>query len=286
LDLKRLRFGCISYRITQYDYKVKRENEGGPMVIVYLSKREIRVLGLLLGLGCLVGMIVYQYQTVMVQSWLGRITVAVDPGHGGVDGGAQDCQGNLEKDINLAIGLAVEKQLRQSGLTVVMTRRTDTDLAPFHSGQSGRHRRDLNRRIEIARQNRCQCLVSIHCDASEATRKKGAFVFYNWRSSLSRNLAEAIQHELNQVQARPGKIAPGKYLVIRQEGLPGVLVEVGYLSNQEERQLLQNRSYQAKIGLAITRGILGFIKRQPAPRRQFKVIQSLWQEFSNLWIRY
>jgi N-acetylmuramoyl-L-alanine amidase len=256
------------------------------MVIVYLSKSEIRILGLLLGGGCLVGMLVYQYQSVLVQGRLRQLTVVIDPGHGGVDGGAQDCQGNMEKDLNLLIGLTVANQLRQSGLNVVMTRRTDTDLAPFRSGQKGRHRRDLNRRIEIARQNRCHFFVSIHCDASEVPQKQGAFVFYNWRSPRSKGLADAIQHELNQIQARPGKSAPGKYLVIRQDGITGVIVEVGYLSNPEERRLLQNSRYQADLSLAIARGILRYIKHQPVPGAQNRVIQSLWRDLSTLWLKY
>jgi N-acetylmuramoyl-L-alanine amidase len=256
------------------------------MVIIFLSQSEIRFLGILLGVGCLVGMIGYQYQTTRVQGWLGQLTVALDPGHGGVDGGAGDNQGNLEKNINLAIGLEVEKQLRQSGLAVVMTRRTDTDLAPFRSGQGGRHRRDLLRRIEIARRRRCLFFVSIHCDSSVESRKNGAFVFYNWRSSPSKGLADAIQQELNQIQSKPGKSAPGKYLVIRQNGLTGVLVEVGYLSHPEERQELQNPQYQARMGLAIARGILGFVNNQQNCWRQLKVIQSLWQGFRHPWLRY
>jgi N-acetylmuramoyl-L-alanine amidase len=256
------------------------------MVIVFLSKSELRFLGILLGVGCLVGMIGYQCRAMLVQGWLGQLTVVLDPGHGGVDGGACDSQGNLEKDINLLIGLEVEKQLQQSGLAVVMTRRTDTDLASFHSGHRGRHRRDLIRRIEIARQHRCLCFVSIHCDSSTAARRKGAFVFYNWRSPQSKGLADAIQQELNQIQSHPGKNAPGKYLVIRQNGLIGALVEVGYLSNPEERLLLQNCRYQAKIGLAIARGILGYVKNQQINRKQFKVIQAVWKEFTNFWIKY
>jgi N-acetylmuramoyl-L-alanine amidase len=141
-----------------------------------------------------------------------------------------------------------------------MTRETDTDLAPFRSGKGGRHRRDLLRRIEIARQNKALFLVSIHCDSSTATRKQGAFVFFNWRSTDSKGLAAAIQNEINQVQSKPGRIAPGKYLVIRHNGVTGVLVEVGYLSNREEAVRLQSRSYRERLGLAVSRGILNYCR--------------------------
>jgi N-acetylmuramoyl-L-alanine amidase len=256
------------------------------MVIVFLSKNELRFLGFLLAIGCLIGMIAYQWRTTIVQGLVRQLTVVIDPGHGGVDGGAQDCHGNLEKDINLAIGRHVAAQLRQSGLGVVLTRQTDTDLAPFCSGHKGRHRRDLLRRIKIARRHRCPFLVSIHCDASTESHKTGAFVFYNWRSSQSKKLADAIQRELNQVQKQSGKIAPGKYFVIRQEGITGVLVEVGYLTNPREGRMLQDPGYQAAMGLAIAKGIMSFVKVSPPNWNQFKVMQTIWKKFTNQWIKY
>jgi N-acetylmuramoyl-L-alanine amidase len=256
------------------------------MVIILLSRREIRWLGIILGVGCLIGTVIYRYRPFLTQGRLGRLTVALDPGHGGIDGGAGDSWGNLEKDINLAIGLEIEKQLCQSGLSVVLTRRTDTDLDPFCSGRPGRHRRDLLRRIAIARSRRCLFLVSIHCDSSTESRKSGAFVFYNWRSSRSKRLADAIQQELNQIQARPGRSAPGKYLVIRQDGLPGVLVEAGYLSNPKEAQLLQNPRYRTEIALAISRGILRYLRADEADRDCLSTFNSVWQEFKKIWINY
>jgi N-acetylmuramoyl-L-alanine amidase len=273
----------ITHGFTQYDLDDQAKIRGKTMVIILLSRREIRWLGVFLGLGLLVGTLIAQYRPFLTQGRLGRITVALDPGHGGVDGGTGDGWGNLEKDINLAIGLEIEKQLRQSGLSVVLTRRTDTDLAHFSSGCQGRHRRDLLRRIAIARRHRCLFLVSVHCDSSTESRKSGAFVFYNWRSSRSKGLADAIQQELNQIQAKPGRSAPGKYLIIRQEGLTGVLVEMGYLSNQEEARLLQDLRYRRKLALAISRGILRYIRVDQADWDRTSTANSVWQEFKKLW---
>jgi N-acetylmuramoyl-L-alanine amidase len=230
------------------------------MLIIVLGRKQFQFRLALLGLVCLFAAGFYYSRHQRVLGRLSRLTVVIDPGHGGVDGGAGDNRGNLEKEVNLQIGLRIRQQLRQSGLNVIMTRETDSDLAPFRLGQGGRHRRDLLRRIEIARQNKALFFVSIHCDSTTATRKRGAFVFFNWRSVLSRGLAAAIQTEINQVQQKPGKIAPGKYLVIRQNGVTGVLVEVGYLSNQEEAVLLHNKNYQENLGLSISRGILKFCR--------------------------
>lgn len=230
------------------------------MVIVFLSKSEVRYFLFIMGLCYLAATVTFLFQNYQVQGKLSRLTVVIDPGHGGVDGGAQDKQGNLEKNINLQIGLKVAQHLRESGLKAVMTRDTDTDLAPFRSGKSGRHRRDLLRRIELALKLKSLFFVSIHCDSSVATQKQGAFVFFNWHSAASKGLAVTIMDEINLIQARPGKIVPGKYLVIRQPGVIGVLVEVGYLSNPAEAALLRSESYQTEMGLAIARGILKYTR--------------------------
>jgi N-acetylmuramoyl-L-alanine amidase len=230
------------------------------MLIIVLGRKKLRTCLTVLGLFLLFAAGFFYSCQWSVMGRLSRLTVIIDPGHGGVDGGAGNSRGNLEKEINLQIGLRIRQQLRQSGVNVIMTRETDTDLAPFRTGQGGRHRRDLLRRIEIARQNKAHFFVSIHCDSSTATRKQGAFVFFNWLSPVSKALAAAIQTEINQVQPKPGKIAPGKYLVIRQTGVTGVLVEVGYLSNREEAFLLHNQSYQERLGLSIARGILKFCR--------------------------
>lgn len=231
-------------------------------MVIILSKPMVRLILFITAVVC-VGMscLGWYFQSHRTQGSLSRLTLLIDPGHGGVDGGTQDSYGNLEKNINLAIGLKVKEQLKASGLQIVMTREKDTDLAPFRSGQWGRHRRDLMARIEKARSNHCLFLVSIHCDASVETKRRGAFVFYNYLSSESKELALAIQEELNVLQQRPFKAAPGKYLIIREPGVTGVLIEVGFLSNPEEAALLQQEEYQSKLALAISRGILHYCRR-------------------------
>lgn len=237
-------------------------------MIIVIRRSKIRLALLILAI---VG-VIFSYSSLFWEHQkshgrLSKITLLIDPGHGGVDGGTHDAQGNLEKDINLAFALKIREQLRQSGITMIMTREQDTDLAPFRSGRTGRHRRDLLARIEKARENKCLFLISVHCDASVDQRRRGAFVFYNYRSPVSKELAVSIQDEINRITqpAKPGKAAPGKYLVIRQSGVTGVLVEVGFLSNHEEAQRLQDSVYQDKLSLAISTGILKYLQRYSPP---------------------
>jgi N-acetylmuramoyl-L-alanine amidase len=193
-----------------------------------------------------------------VQSSLSELRVLIDPGHGGVDGGAKDSQGNLEKQINLKIALYLRDHLRQSGLHVVLTRETDIDLAPFSLLERGRHRRDLLARIHKARDNKCLLLISIHCDWSKDPHQQGAKVFYHIQSSTGRRLAEVIQRELNTLQQISNRASSGEFFIIKQQGVNGVIVEVGMLSNFNEAKMLQNQNYQEQLALAIAKGILEF----------------------------
>lgn len=232
------------------------------MLIVCIIKQKVFhclvSLGILFGF---TGLIFLLFQVTKTQGILGRLTVVIDPGHGGVDGGTADYQGNLEKNINLKIALKIREQLRQSGLRVVMTRDRDADLAPFLAGRKGRHRRDLMGRINKALAARGLVLVSIHCDYSVDPKKQGAVVFYNYYSEASKEISGLIQEELNLVQDKAGKIAPGKYLIIRQKAITGVLVEVGFLSNQVDAGKLQTDQYQEQLAVAISKGILRYCRK-------------------------
>lgn len=184
-----------------------------------------------------------------------RPVVVIDPGHGGVDGGTRDQWGTLEKEINLAVALRVRDHLRTCGVNAVLTRTTDTDLSPFVPGKTGRHRRDLTARIQKARKAGALSFVSIHCDWSEDKKRRGAVVFYNPRLNAGKELALLIQEELNKVQARPQKTAPGNFFILNQSGLTAVLVEAGFLSHPEEARLLGTPAYQDRLARAIANGI-------------------------------
>lgn len=231
------------------------------MQVIFLGQRTIhRLWGLLgLALGILILMIgLTHYREAFTR--IGELTVVIDPGHGGVDSGTQDHLGNLEKDYNLKFGLELDEVLRQSGLRTILTRDRDIPLEPF-TGRPGRHRRDLLARLQKAKESRSLFLVSLHCDWSKDRSEAGATVFYNHHFQSSQELALIVQEELNRVQSRPRKAAPGKYLIIREPGISGVLVEVGFLSNPEEAGRLLNAEYRRRLVQAMVTGILKYSRR-------------------------
>jgi len=236
------------------------------MIIIFHCSKIRRAM--IIGLGIiliLAGLTASLFQNLRIQGRLSRLTLLIDPGHGGVDGGAQDARGNLEKNINLAIGLKIREQLRESGINIIITRESDMELAPFLAGRTGRHRRDLNSRITKAKENNCLFLVSIHCDSSSDERRYGTYTFYNYLSNESKELALSIQTELNRLSRKSRKAAPGKYLVIREKGVTGVLIEVGFLSNHQEANRLQDDDYRNRLALAIAGGILKYCRNYALP---------------------
>lgn len=193
-------------------------------------------------------------------SWAVGHVVVIDPGHGGIDGGANLlAEGILEKDLNLAIALNVQKSLRKKGFAVVMTREHDQDFGG--KLQPGRHRRDLQKRIEIARKSGGEILVSIHVDAADSLEKKGPFVLYQPGQPQSRVLAGYIQESLKKTQPWSARNpSPGRYYLLQNAGMTAVIVETGYLTNPAEKELLKDTNYQCKLADAISDGIEAYFK--------------------------
>lgn len=186
------------------------------------------------------------------------VTVMVDPGHGGVDGGCSG--GNIqEKEINLWMGLEITECLKQSGVKTGITRTGDYALEPF--GRPGRHRRDLLYRVQWINQSHAKAYISIHCDWSHDKSRQGSAVFYCYRSESSKKLAEAIQKEVNALLNFDQKAEPGNYLILKAPAAPGALVEVGFLSNPNDRQRLMDPEYRSKLAITIARGVINFLSQ-------------------------
>ena len=182
--------------------------------------------------------------------------IVIDAGHGGQDPGAQ-YGGVNEKDINLDIALQLYKTLSSKGYKVLLTRDTDEDffLRGFVKGRLAK-RAELNHRISIAKSNNADIFVSIHTNSFPQTSTYGMETFYRINSSPGKSLAEHIQSQLDNLQKDHKRIAKtGDYYLINQTKMPSVIVEVGFISNSRERNMLGKDSYKDSISNAIASGI-------------------------------
>jgi len=187
--------------------------------------------------------------------------IAIDAGHGGVDGGAKSESGLEEKEVTLKLALQVRDYLQQAGALVVMTREHDEDLAsPGTRGFSRRKTEDLINRAKLVTKEQADLLITIHLNSVPSSRWRGAQTFYYPGREQSQRLATFIQEEirlnLNNTN-RKANTAQTLYL-LKVLPIPTALVEVGFLSNPEEAQLLGNEIYQNKLAASIYRGILRF----------------------------
>ena len=195
-------------------------------------------------------------------------TVVVDAGHGGEDGGATGVHGELEKDINLAIALELQRLLEQHQFEVVMVRDWDTDLSDQNLPTiAQRKRSDLQRRLRLAEESGDCVLLSIHQNFFTENQYSGAQVFYSANDPRGAALAEAIRasivETLQPENTRQNKVGEGVYL-LEQCQVPAVLVECGFLSNPEEAAALADPDYQKQMAQAIYNGLVRYLKETPA----------------------
>lgn len=183
--------------------------------------------------------------------------VCIDPGHGGYDPGAVGPGGTREKDITLAIALLVGKLLQSAGIQVAYTR--TGDAVPWPSDLS----QDLAARTKIANLTKANAFLSVHANSGAATAL-GMEIYTTRGQGPADPIAESIVKAWSQVF--PGgairkDLTDGdsdkeaNYYVLANSKMPAVLVEVGFLSNPREEQVLKTVDFQAKAALAIAQGV-------------------------------
>lgn len=188
---------------------------------------------------------------------LGKV-IYLDAGHGGVDSGAT-YKNIKEKDINLEICLKLEEELTKKGAIVYQTRYDDYDLSVPNT--INRKRSDLSRRSNIINRANPDLFISIHLNAEGTGIWRGPQVFYNDNNEENEVIAKLFQKELNKSLKgnREYKKDNSLYLQKRVK-VPGVLIEVGFLSNSNDRYLLKSDDYQNKVARIITNGIIYYFK--------------------------
>ena len=192
-------------------------------------------------------------------------TILIDPGHGGYDGGAKARDSGVwEKVINLDVALQVEKSLAAQGASIIMTRREDADLCTEDRPAAlTKKRQDMLARVEMAVSAKVDMVLSIHMNEYRARGESGPQVFYRQGSDAGRLLAGCMQEALiEHLQPRKKRAAMAGDYFILQLDVPSVLVECGFISNPDEERLLLSDDYQARLGEAVTAGVMDYVALQ------------------------
>ncbi|WP_108461307.1 N-acetylmuramoyl-L-alanine amidase [Devosia naphthalenivorans] len=214
--------------------------------------------------------------------------VVLDPGHGGIDSGAETAKGIKEKDIVLAFTLRLQELLVDSGrFDVALTRDDDTFLR-------------LEERVALARANKADIFISIHADSFQQPQIRGASVYTRDENATdvldkvladnenktdviagfsmpqmapqvvdilldlmrremrhhSFSLAQSIVHQLEpSVELRRFPVRQADFFVLQAPDVPSVLVELGFLSNADDMANLMQGDWQDRTAEALARGI-------------------------------
>lgn len=182
-----------------------------------------------------------------------KIVIWLDAGHGGKDVGS-DIEDIYEKEINVSIVNKIQKALAESDeeeeYDIQLTRKGDKTVR-------------LYERVDLANEAKADLFVSIHCNSNEEEYVNGIETFYAEGDGQGKNLAQTVQDSMiDGVNAKDRGINTGNFVVLNHTNMPAVLIEVGFLSNEEEYKNLTDSDYQEQLAEAIAEGIEEFIKEE------------------------
>ena len=150
-----------------------------------------------------------------------------------------------------------------------MTREKDESLEKYSDINSSRYRKDLNARKCIVNDNDPIVFVSIHVNSSKKPSARGVKIYHYPTSIEGKKLAQNICYSVDNVvyegllreNSIMAEVIGENYYILRETENTGVLVEVGFITNEEDRKLITDDKYQDKIVLAIKEGINEYIKK-------------------------
>ena len=183
--------------------------------------------------------------------------ITIDPGHGGRDPGTRF--GNiLEKDLNLEISKVLQEELSKEGAIVYLVREEDVDFSK--DTDYLKKRGDLKRRISFIESKKSDIYLSIHLNWYKDYYFGGAEILYNNINKENKGLAETLKDSLIDDKIKTREIKTTNLYLYSNTTVPGVLIECGFLSNKNDRYLLQTKEYQEKFSRAIVNGIVKWVK--------------------------
>lgn len=183
--------------------------------------------------------------------------IYIDPGHGGIDCGAvyKDLK---ESKLNLDFSKMIGNTIQKLGGTIYYTRNGDYDLS---STKTRRKLSDLTNRIKIINESKADMYISIHMNSEESNSWHGAQIFYTNNNIKNIKIAKLLQESLNikGITKRNISVIRNAYMYNKID-IPGVLVEVGFISNYSDRIKLNDEDYAQKFSETLVEGIVKYFR--------------------------
>lgn len=187
-----------------------------------------------------------------------RVNLVIDAGHGGIDAGTIGVDGAKEKDINLIIALMLYDFAVVSGINSFLIR--DGDYL-FYKDNDDKNRSDLYNRLDYINSIENATLISIHQNHFTDEREWGMQIWYSPNTDNSKiiadNILDIFKQNIQPNNNRLNKKSDSSYYLLHKASVPSVMVECGFMSNNDENRKLQDSKYQGNIAFSI---VLGFSK--------------------------
>lgn len=212
------------------------------------------------------------------------LTLVVDAGHGGMDGGAQAADGTTEQQINLKIAEAIKREAESYDIKTVLTRKSEDGL--YEEGkQDGKWTKmgDMKERKRIIEETRPDAAISIHLNSYTAdTSVSGPQVFYSEEGrkeliSENRALAEKVRQSLRETlgeKADREVMSKDDIYLFRDMEEHMILIECGFLSNPAEAASLKKAEYQQKIAASVVSAICEYFNISCKKTEKREVVDS------------
>ena len=200
----------------------------------------------------------YDVKAEKMPKLLKGVIITIDPGHGGRDPGTRYGK-LLEKDLNLEISKSLKKQLEKAGATVYLLREDDVDFSK--DSDYLKKRSDLKRRINYIESKKSDIYLSVHLNWYSDYYYGGSEILYSTINPLNYKLALNLTESLTDAGIKTREVKKTNLFLYNHTNTVGVLMECGFLSNADDRYLLQKSDYQEKFSIAISQGIINYIKK-------------------------
>lgn len=198
----------------------------------------------------------YSGDTASATNYKSKYTVIIDAGHGGRDAGTIGVDGAQEKEINLSIALILRDYLAVSGINTILIRDHDAEFYPEGTDTS---RSDLYNRLDFVNSIPDSVLISIHQNHFENEAEWGTQIWYSANNPESKVLADSVLSNVKELlqpdNKRENKQSDSSYYLLYKASVPSIMIECGFMSNEEENRKLQSEDYQNKIAYSILTGV-------------------------------
>ena len=184
--------------------------------------------------------------------------IAIDPGHGGSDSGAIGPTGIMEKSVTMRVSRELKRLLEAEGATVILTRTGDTEVSS--KGASATSVEELQARCDVANEAKADIFLSIHADAFTNREVKGTTAYYYVNGTKqSKRLADNVRTALiDAIGTLDRGTQTCNFYVVKHTDMPAILVEISFISNPDEEQMMNSEAGVKRIAQGIADGIADY----------------------------